>query len=527
MGGVTAFRDLRIQNRLILAMLGFITLMTVFLWYYLPKKQLEHATGRLELEAKHLAVLLASGMATAMEFEDEAALSNVLSWAQADGRIKFIIAFKNNGQRMNSAYGAQEAEGVTVEPSLSTMEVRTESDALHVFAPVRRDGQKVGALALGLSLNDLQREISATQITTITVCALLMLMGLVFALLVGRTIARPILRLTEVVNEIGAGRLDRRIAVDSRDEVGQLGMAFNDMAARLEGALAAEREAAEAQRRARQDVMETAEKLSSVSNEILASTTEQASGAQEQAAAVAETVASVNEVAQTAEEAARRASVVSTAGRETIEAAKAGRQAIEESISGMGVVKEQVGSIAEGIVALAEKAQAIGDIIATVNEIAEQTNMLAFNAAIEASRAGEHGRGFSVVASEVKALASESKKATAQIRQILVEIQRATNTAVVFTEEGTKRVNHAVSVVNRAGETIKQLVATVDDAVQTTSQIAASADQQATGILHIHTAMKNINEVASRNLASTRQAERAALDLNSLAGQLRQRLTTR
>src|SRR5205823_7446956 len=125
---------------------------------------------------------------------------------------------------------------------------------------------------------------------------------------------------------------------------------------------------------------------------------------------------------------------------------QAGRSALDDSIAAMDRLKEQVESTAETILALAERAQAIGEIIATVNDIAEQTNLLALNAAIEASRAGEHGRGFAVVAGEVKALADQSKKATTQVRQILGEIQKATSTAVLSTEEVTRGVGAAIKV---------------------------------------------------------------------------------
>src|SRR5436309_8969706 len=120
-------------------------------------------------------------------------------------------------------------------------------------------------------------------------------------------------------------------------------------------------------------------------------------------------------------------------------------------------VKEKVEATAENILELAEKAQAIGEIIATVNDIAEQTNPLALNAAIEASRAGEHGKGFAVVAGEVKALADQSKKATVQVRQILGDIQKATNKAVLSTEEVAKGVSTAIELGTRAGETITAL----------------------------------------------------------------------
>ena len=174
-------------------------------------------------------------------------------------------------------------------------------------------------------------------------------------------------------------------------------------------------------------------RLTSASAEILASTNQQAAGAEEQAAAVAQAVTTVDEVAKTAEQSAQRPRRRRCRPR-NVEIGRAGRKAVEDSLT----AKHRQGAgrnHAENILALAEQAQAIGDIIATVNDIAEQTNLLALNAAIEASRAGEHGKGFAVVAGEVKALADQSKKATVQVRQILGEIQKATNKAVLSTEE--------------------------------------------------------------------------------------------
>jgi methyl-accepting chemotaxis protein len=266
---------------------------------------------------------------------------------------------------------------------------------------------------------------------------------------------------------------------------------------------------------------ETIASLSASSSEILAGTSQQATGAQEQAAAIAETVATVDEVVQTSDQAAQRAKGVSESAGRTVELSKSGRKAVDDSVAGMESVREQVEAIAGSILALAEQAQAIGEIITTVGEIAEQTNLLALNAAIEASRAGEHGRGFSVVASEVKALAEQSKKATAQVRQILGDIQKATNTSVLRMEEGTRSVNIVIKVVNEAGETIRALGDTIVEAAQGANQISASAGQQAVGMSQIHHAMRNINQVTQQNLASTKQAERAAKDLNALGVRLR------
>ncbi len=268
------------------------------------------------------------------------------------------------------------------------------------------------------------------------------------------------------------------------------------------------------------NVQDIIARLSSAGAEILASTTQQAAGAQQQAAAVSQTVATVDEVTQTSEQSSRQAKGVGEAVESTLEIGRTGRQAVDDSIAALAAVKEQVEATAENILALAEQAQAIGEIIATVNDVAEQTNLLALNAAIEASRAGEHGRGFAVVAGEVKALADQSKKATAQVRKILSDVQKATNAAVLSTEEVTKGVATAGQVADQAGATIRALTETLGQAARAAGQIVASAGQQATGMAQIHQAMKNIDQVARQNLAATRQAEQAAQNLNALGTHL-------
>jgi len=269
-------------------------------------------------------------------------------------------------------------------------------------------------------------------------------------------------------------------------------------------------------------INKTIESLSSVSAEILAGTSQQAAGMREHSTAVTETVSTVDEVLQTSEQAAQRAKNVSESSQQAAELSLTGRKAVDDSVSAMGTVRDQTGSIAESILTLAEQAQAIGEIIATVNDVAEQINLLSLNAAIEASRAGEHGRGFSVVATEIKALADQSKRATAQVRQILGEIQKATNVAVMATEQGTKSVSEAIKTVNDAGTTIRMLTDIIGAAAQSAAQIAASSGQQATGMRQIHQAMQNISQVSTQHLAATNQSEQAAKHLTVLGASLKQ-----
>jgi methyl-accepting chemotaxis protein len=229
-----------------------------------------------------------------------------------------------------------------------------------------------------------------------------------------------------------------------------------------------------------------------------------------EATAVQQTTTTVEEVKQTAHLAAQK----------TAEISLDGRRAVEESIRGTQEARTRMEALAGRIVALSEQGQAIGEIIATVNDLAEQSNLLAVNAAIEAAKAGEVGKGFAVVAAEVKSLAERSKQATGQVRSILNEVQRATQAAVLAADQGVKAWETGESVARRAGEAIRVLADAQIESAQAAQQTQVVAHQQAVGMDQISAAMANIQQASSQNMASTRQVDQAARDLNELAGRL-------
>jgi methyl-accepting chemotaxis protein len=273
-------------------------------------------------------------------------------------------------------------------------------------------------------------------------------------------------------------------------------------------------------------IRDATQQLSSACAELLAASTQQGSGSQEQAAAIAETATTAEEIAQTAAQAAERIRGVAEAAQRSAQMTIEGKRAVDDSVERIATLKDRVEGMASNILRLAEHAQAIQELTTTVGELAEQSNILALNAAIEASRAGEHGRGFAVVAAEVRTLAEQSKKATKQVTNLLGEILRQTNKAVMITEEGTKSADKAVHAVNEAGEMFSDIATRVADAAQAAMQVAASASQQSLGVTQIQQAMRDINQVTSQSLASTKQIERASHDLNTLSTRLRDLLST-
>jgi methyl-accepting chemotaxis protein len=261
--------------------------------------------------------------------------------------------------------------------------------------------------------------------------------------------------------------------------------------------------------------------LTSSANQIAGAASQIAASATETAAAVTETTTTTAEVKQTALTAVQKAKLVADAARHTSQVSQRGLQAVEQMNQGINHIRAQTDSVAASIVRLSEQGQAIGAIIATVDDLSAQSNLLAVNAAIEAAKAGEQGKGFGVVAQEVKSLAEQSKQATAHVRTILNDIQKATSAAVMATEQSGKAVETGLRQADEAGQSVHTLSDSITQSAQAAIQIAASSEQQLVGMDQLALAMENVKQASLQNAQGTRQAEEAARNLTDLAQQLR------
>lgn len=374
-----------------------------------------------------------------------------------------------------------------------------------------------------------------------------MILIIFIGLLIVRNISRPLNEITKIAVRISEGDLDVELpATERKDEIGILLLTFSSMVDALKRMATSAQQIASGDltgsivpqsekdilgnaflqmltnlRRIMKDILESVNLLASSSSEILAATTQVASGAAETASAITETTTTVEEVRQAAQLSSQKAGRVSENAQQVSQVTQAGQKAIDETIGGMHEIQNQMEAVANTIVRLSEQSQQIGGIIASVNDVADQSNLLAVNAAIEAAKAGEQGKGFAVVAQEIKSLAQQSKQATIQVRNILSDIQKATSAAVMATEQTSKAVEIGVKQSNQAGEAIKNLAESSGKAVDATTQIVASSQQQVVGMDQIGLAMNNINQAGTENAASMVQAEKAAKGLNELGQKLK------
>ena len=391
------------------------------------------------------------------------------------------------------------------------------------FRPVTLDDARLGTIYLRSDLSGLAARLRSYLGISGLVLLAAFLLALVLSTWLQRLLSRPILSLTATARRAAETRdYSGRAEKMSGDELGLLTDAFNQLLGDIQERSTALQGANESLRKQAAGITDAAAVLASSAGQIVTSMQHLAASAAEAASAVAQTTTTVEEVRQTSQMSSDRAKSVSGQAQNAAEVAQGGKLSVNQTIEGMQGIRAQMGSIAESILSLSAQSHAIGEIIASVDDLAAQSKLLAVNAAIEAAKAGDEGKGFSVVAQEVKLLAEQSKQATAQVRAILNDIQKATSSAVLATEQGGKAVEAGVRQSTEAGMSISALAESIAGAAQAAAQIAAASQQQVAGMEQVVVAMESIKSSSTQTVASTRQVESAARQLQELGEKLSQ-----
>ncbi len=336
--------------------------------------------------------------------------------------------------------------------------------------------------------------------------AFAVLLGALVAVYITNSITRPLSNAVDVSNSIAQGDLSVNIKIESEDETGQLLLSMHNMADNLKKIIG--------------EIKSTSENVASASEELSASSAEMSKGVVEQSDRSTQIATAATEMSQTVGDIAKNTATIATSANEAARVAKEGERIVEKSIVEVQEIAETVKESTGLMVSLSGRSKQIGDIVNVINEIADQTNLLALNAAIEAARAGEQGKGFAVVADEVRKLSERTAKATSEIGSMIGLIQNEIEKTVSSMEGVSRKVGVGVDFSFQAGEALRKIVGSVNELQSMVQQIASATEEMSATSEEISRDIMTVANVSKETSSGSGQIANASSDLAYLATKL-------
>lgn len=358
---------------------------------------------------------------------------------------------------------------------------------------------------LASNANSQQRDAQSNALFwTVTLACIGIAVGIGIATLIARGISSSVTAMADALSEIASNNLAAPdVVVATEDEVGQASLALNKMKNNL--------------RQLIQSIAGTAEHVASASEEISSSASQQAQSAETQKDQAAQVATAMQEMSSTVLQVSENSNKAAEASNKAAETARHGGEIVEETLSKMRAIADSVSGTAKKMEELGKSSDQIGRIAGVIDDIADQTNLLALNAAIEAARAGEQGRGFAVVADEVRKLAERTTTATKEIAQMIQNIQDETKTAVTAMEEGTRQVDDGVNSTAQAGNSLKEIIHMSEQVGEMITHIATAATEQSSASEEVNNNMDRIAKLVKESAEGAQQSAKACQDLSGLA----------
>jgi methyl-accepting chemotaxis protein len=524
------WKDLKIRNKITISVVAISFILTVALVFVSIASIRTIGANSLREKGSSLAIITAETVKAPVQYnvgEDvEKVLSQLIS-SDRDVSVAAVIIQKPKGElEVRTQKASKEYVGINVSQPLKELGSHAPSKKGETvslgggslqFLTVKidltsNDAIQNGYLLLGLNATRISRELGTMAMTMTGLGLLMMLLGTACALFISKTLTKPLKDAVSVANAISEGDLRVSVVVDSRDEIGQLMSAMKAMDDKLKEVLS--------------ETKSAADNLASASQALSASSEQMSRGVGEESNRASQIAASSGEMSKTVVDIAKNASSMANSATGTTKIAREGESIVSRSVEEVKAIADTVNESSRLMASLGERSKQIGDIIDVIKDIADQTNLLALNAAIEAARAGEQGRGFAVVADEVRKLAERTSQATTEIGSMIGAIQHEVEKAVRNMSDGTKQVAVGVEFAAKAGDALHNIVSSVQGLQAIVQQIASATEEMSSTSEQISSDIETIASVSRETSSSSEQIARSASDLAELSSTL-QRLVGR
>jgi len=504
----TMLDRLTIRQKFTAAVGLFLALTGAFIFFFFPSREEAQLRTSLQAKAIALAQMSATGAASGMLFEDVASVTGAMAGLKSLSGVRFAAAVKQDGTVLTGINAEQAAsilaevkEGLRSDKAVS---VELEDHTIGI-APITTGGTRTGSMVLSLDHEEIKEYVSSNRWIAFGVSIAILAIGIISLFtFITAVVVKPVADVTAAMNN---ANLNLQFKSSGVDEIGQLTRAFDGFVGSIRESLL--------------QVSEATVAVASASAQISSSTEEMAAGAHEQTSQAGEVAGAVEEMTKTIIENSRNASTVAETAKKAKQAAEQGGNVVSETVDGIKSIANVVKYSTDMVRELGKSSNQIGEIISVINDIADQTNLLALNAAIEAARAGEQGRGFAVVADEVRKLAERTTKATKEIATMIKKIQQDTSGAVNAMDEVSLEAGEAAKTADKAGTALQEIVKISQQLTDMVTQIASASEEQSSTSEHISRNVEAISAVTGETASGTQQIARTAEDLNRLTENLK------